>query len=44
MSENGFLFRFRDGQTYMVAWPERKELAPIFPEQRVIKATTMQLR
>lgn len=39
MSENGFLFRFRDGQTYMDAWPERKELAPIFPEQRVIKAT-----
>ncbi|MDD9195674.1 terminus macrodomain insulation protein YfbV [Aliivibrio sp. S3MY1] len=39
MSENGFLFRFRDGQTYMDAWPERKELAPMFPEQRVIKAT-----
>ena len=39
MSENGFLFRFRDGQTYMDVWPERKELAPMFPEQRVIKAT-----
>ncbi len=39
MSEKGFLFRFRDGQMYMDIWPERKELAPIFPEQRIIKAT-----
>ncbi|MBL4830532.1 MAG: DUF412 domain-containing protein [Aliivibrio sp.] len=39
MSEQQFLFRFRDGQKYMDSWPVRKELAPIFPEQRVIKTT-----
>ncbi len=29
----------RDGQKYMDIWPMRKELSPIFPEHRVIKAT-----
>ena len=29
----------RDGQKYMDTWPMRKELAPLFPEQRIIKAT-----
>ncbi|MFY2508289.1 terminus macrodomain insulation protein YfbV [Vibrio pectenicida] len=29
----------RDGQKYMDAWPMRKELNFMFPEQRIIKAT-----
>ncbi len=33
------LHRLREGQVYMDLWPMRKELMPIFPEQRIIKAT-----
>lgn len=33
------LHRLREGQVYMELWPMRKELMPIFPEQRIIKAT-----
>ncbi|SMR98841.1 hypothetical protein VIM7927_00054 [Vibrio mangrovi] len=40
MSHNaGLIHSLRDGQKYMDIWPMRKELAPIFPEQRIIKAT-----
>ncbi|WP_038150147.1 terminus macrodomain insulation protein YfbV [Vibrio litoralis] len=39
MSQTGFIHRFKDGQQYMDLWPVRKELAPMFPEQRIIKAT-----
>lgn len=39
MSQKGFIHRLKDGQTYMDLWPARKELAPMFPENRVIKAT-----
>ena len=35
----GLVHNLRDGQKYMDIWPMRKELTPIFPEQRVIKAT-----
>ncbi len=38
MSQVGFIHRFREGQSYMDKWPMRKELAPMFPEQRIIKA------
>lgn len=44
MSEKSFLYRFRDGQKYMDMWPLRKELAPLFPEQRVIKATRFAIK
>ncbi|MGO2508262.1 MAG: terminus macrodomain insulation protein YfbV [Vibrio hibernica] len=39
MSRVSFIHRFKDGQHYMEQWPVRKELAPMFPEQRIIKAT-----
>ena len=40
MSHNpGLIHSLRDGQRYMDIWPIRKELSPLFPEQRVIKAT-----
>lgn len=39
MSQRKFLTRFSEGQYYMDHWPMRKELNPIFPEMRVIKAT-----
>lgn len=29
----------KNGQKYMDLWPIRKELTPLFPEQRIIKAT-----
>ncbi len=35
----GLIHNFRSGQKYMDIWPMRKELSPIFPEHRVIKAT-----
>ena len=35
---------FRHGQDYMAIWPMRKELAPLFPEQRYIKATRFAMR
>lgn len=40
MSNNaGIVHNLRDGQKYMEIWPMRRELSPIFPEHRVIKAT-----
>jgi uncharacterized membrane protein YfbV (UPF0208 family) len=35
----GLLHSLKDGQQYMDMWPMRKELTPLFPEQRIIKAT-----
>ncbi|MEZ8106100.1 MULTISPECIES: terminus macrodomain insulation protein YfbV [Vibrio] len=35
----GLAHSLKDGQAYMDIWPVRKELNPIFPEQRIIKAT-----
>ncbi|MFC3024709.1 terminus macrodomain insulation protein YfbV [Vibrio zhugei] len=35
----GIMYCLKDGQKYMDAWPVRKELNPMFPEQRIIKAT-----
>ncbi|USD64438.1 terminus macrodomain insulation protein YfbV [Vibrio sp. SCSIO 43136] len=35
----GLIHSLKDGQKYMDNWPMRKELAPLFPEQRIIKAT-----
>ncbi len=35
---------FRYGQDYMSVWPLRKELAPLFPENRYIKATQFAIR
>ncbi|GAM61330.1 hypothetical protein JCM19232_5631 [Vibrio ishigakensis] len=39
VEKSGMLHRLREGQVYMDLWPMRKELMPIFPEQRIIKAT-----
>ncbi|WP_407332498.1 terminus macrodomain insulation protein YfbV [Enterovibrio sp. 27052020O] len=39
MSNKSMWNSFRDGQKYMTEWPIRKELAPMFPENRVIRAT-----
>lgn len=38
-SNPGLVHSLRDGQKYMDIWPMRKELSPIFPENRIIKAT-----
>lgn len=35
----GLIHNLRSGQKYMDIWPMRKELSPIFPEHRIIKAT-----
>jgi len=35
----GLIHSLKDGQKYMDIWPMRKELTPLFPEQRIIKAT-----
>ncbi|MGF1696061.1 DUF412 domain-containing protein [Vibrio kyushuensis] len=40
----GLVHSLRDGQKYMDTWPMRKELAVIFPEQRIIKATRFAIR
>lgn len=39
MSQTSFISRLRLGKEYMKQWPMRKELTPIFPENRIIKAT-----
>lgn len=35
----GLFVSLKDGQKYMELWPMRRELNPLFPEQRVIRAT-----
>jgi len=39
MSQHKFLTRFGAGQYYMEHWPICRELTPIFPENRIIRAT-----
>lgn len=39
MNEKTLWHCFRDGQKYMTEWPMHPQLTPIFPENRVIKAT-----
>ncbi|MDA9557642.1 DUF412 domain-containing protein [Vibrio sp.] len=39
MSETGVFYSLKEGQKYMDSWPMRKELMPLFPELRIIKAT-----
>lgn len=38
-THTGLIHNLRDGQNYMDLWPMRKELSPLFPEHRIIKAT-----
>lgn len=38
-THTGLIHNLRDGQKYMDLWPMRKELSPLFPEHRIIKAT-----
>ncbi len=40
----GWLYYLKNGQQYMQEWPMRKELSPLFPEQRVIKTTRFGIR
>ncbi len=40
----GIVHSLKDGQKYMDIWPMRKELNPLFPEQRVIKATRFAIK
>jgi uncharacterized membrane protein YfbV (UPF0208 family) len=40
----GMLSKLKDGQIYMDLWPMRKELSPLFPERRIIKATRFGIR
>ncbi|WP_087021612.1 terminus macrodomain insulation protein YfbV [Thaumasiovibrio subtropicus] len=44
MSQSSIFNLFRKGQEYMSVWPLRKELAPLFPENRYIKATQFAIR
>ncbi|WP_413110641.1 terminus macrodomain insulation protein YfbV [Thaumasiovibrio sp. DFM-14] len=44
MSESSIFGVFRKGQDYMAVWPMRKELAPLFPENRYIKATQFAIK
>ncbi|AUQ26104.1 terminus macrodomain insulation protein YfbV [Dickeya zeae] len=42
--KTGWLQRFRLGQHYMKTWPADKRLAPVFPENRVVRATRFAIR
>ncbi|RXJ73895.1 hypothetical protein CS022_06255 [Veronia nyctiphanis] len=44
MSNKSMWNSLRDGQRYIEEWPLRKELAPMFPENRIIKATRFAIR
>ncbi len=44
MTRHSFWQHFTHGQQYMDIWPMRKELMPIFPEYRYIKATKFAIR
>ncbi|WP_026957305.1 terminus macrodomain insulation protein YfbV [Aliagarivorans taiwanensis] len=39
-----FSERVRDGRAYMKKWPAQRVLAPMFPENRVIAATTLAMK
>lgn len=40
----GLVTSLKSGQKYMDAWPMRKELNLLFPEQRIIKATRFAIK
>lgn len=40
----GLLKGLREGQNYLNQWPNRKELLPLFPEQRVIDVTRFSVK
>ncbi len=40
----GWLKRMQLGQQYLKIWPQVKQLSPVFPENRVIKATRFGIR
>ncbi|MDP5211587.1 DUF412 domain-containing protein [Pseudoalteromonas tunicata] len=42
--QKSIVAQLSDGQQYSKIWPDNVELAPIFPERRVIKATQMALK
>lgn len=44
MSKKNLWDSFRDGQKYITEWPVRKELAPMFPENRVIRTTQFAIK
>ncbi|OOF26950.1 terminus macrodomain insulation protein YfbV [Salinivibrio sp. IB872] len=45
MATNKSIWRcLQDGQKYMKEWPMRKELTPVFPENRVIKTTRFAMK
>lgn len=44
MSKKNLWASCRDGQKYMTEWPIRKELAMMFPENRVITATQFAIK
>ncbi|AWK42795.1 DUF412 family protein [Photorhabdus laumondii subsp. laumondii] len=43
-TSNGWLRKMQLGQQYMKTWPIEKQLAPMFPENRIIKATRFGIR
>ncbi|MGB6188246.1 terminus macrodomain insulation protein YfbV [Aeromonas molluscorum] len=44
MSTNSFGTKLQQGRHYMTIWPRRPELNPLFPENRVIRATEFALK
>ncbi|WP_434527217.1 terminus macrodomain insulation protein YfbV [Photorhabdus asymbiotica] len=38
-ASSGWIKKMQLGQKYMKTWPTEKQLAPMFPENRIIKAT-----
>jgi uncharacterized protein len=44
MSMNSFGTKLQQGRHYMTIWPRRPELNPLFPENRVIRATEFALK
>ncbi|WP_445497843.1 terminus macrodomain insulation protein YfbV [Photorhabdus sp. SF281] len=43
-ASSGWIRKMRLGQQYMKTWPIEKQLAPMFPENRIIKATRFGIR
>lgn len=44
MSQKNLWGSLQDGQKYISEWPTRKELAPLFPENRVIRVTQFAIK
>lgn len=40
----GFFKKLRLGNEYLKTWPVEKQLAPVFPENRIVKATRFGIR